>query len=127
MKDFDQWNDKKKEIERRTRLVLYKPGEVWWCSLGLNVGNEEDGKNENFERPVLIIAKFGEENCIGVPLTSVPKDDRFHVPLNILDKNSRAIVSQIRFISTKRFIREMGTITKQELRTVKDRLYSLIG
>ncbi len=29
-----------------------------WCSIGINVGDEEDGKNELYERPVLVIKKF---------------------------------------------------------------------
>ncbi len=126
MKDYDSWNDLKKNIEASSRTISYKPGDVWWCSLGVNIGSEEDGKNENFERPVLIVNKFGSDSCLCVPMTTAIKDDRFHVPLNILDKNSRAIISQVRLISTKRLIREIGSVTKQELRAVKDGLHALI-
>jgi hypothetical protein len=29
--------------------------DVWWCSLGVNVGVEADGKHGNFERPVHLV------------------------------------------------------------------------
>ena len=49
--------------------VLFKEGEVWWCSVGLNVGEEEFGKGERFVRPVLIFKKFTQNSFLGIPLT----------------------------------------------------------
>ena len=39
-KDFDAWNFKKKELDKNKRDLLFKEGEIWWCSLGLNIGEE---------------------------------------------------------------------------------------
>ena len=37
MKDFNKWNEKKKEIEADGIPDLYpKEREIWWCSLGVN-------------------------------------------------------------------------------------------
>ncbi len=40
--------------------IYFNEREIWWAHLGVNVGYEQDGKNDNFERPVLIIKKFGK-------------------------------------------------------------------
>lgn len=47
-KDFDKWNELKKKIdakEEETRL-FFRDGEVWWVSLGVNIGFEMNGKDE---------------------------------------------------------------------------------
>ena len=47
-KDFDKWNIIKKQVNTKEviRDLFFYEREVWWCSLGLNVGYEQDGKND---------------------------------------------------------------------------------
>lgn len=61
-KDFDKWNKRKKIIHEYVNETTHEfnQNEVWWCALGLNIGDEEDGKNELYERPVLIVRKFNK-------------------------------------------------------------------
>jgi hypothetical protein len=54
-KDFDRWNERKKIIHDSGENKLYHAREIWWCSLGVNIGSEQDGDNENYTRPVLIL------------------------------------------------------------------------
>ena len=70
---YDLWNDQKKVLAEGNRRFLFKEGEIWWCSLGVNVGTESFGKGETFRRPILIIKKLSSESCIAVPLTSKEK------------------------------------------------------
>jgi hypothetical protein len=37
---------------------LFKEGDIWWCSIGMNVGVEIFGKGKYFARPVIIFKKF---------------------------------------------------------------------
>lgn len=47
-KDFDGWNIKKKEINSKFhKPPMFKERDIWWISVGINVGFEEDGKHEN--------------------------------------------------------------------------------
>jgi len=69
-KDYGQWHYLKSKIEIDTPSPQFRELEIWWCSLGKNVGTEEDGKNNLFERPVLIFRKFNKEIFWGLPLTS---------------------------------------------------------
>ena len=58
-KDFDKWNEKKKQIDAKGCGPFFHEREIWWSSLGFNVGFEQDGKGEKFGRPVLV---FKQEN-----------------------------------------------------------------
>ena len=69
VKDFDNWNKKKKSIEDFGLLDFYPKGrEIWWCSLGVNLGVEADGKEENFRRPVLILKAFNKTAVCPIPM-----------------------------------------------------------
>lgn len=48
MKNFDEWNIIKKQIEKTDKIVEFSETEIWWTSIGLNIGDEEDGKNEKY-------------------------------------------------------------------------------
>lgn len=43
-KDFDTWNESKKNIHAKQELPQFSEYEIWWCSYGLNIGYEVDGK-----------------------------------------------------------------------------------
>ncbi|MFH1145912.1 MAG: hypothetical protein V1707_03050 [bacterium] len=61
MKDFFSWHEEKEKLEEiGYDTLLFREGEVWWCSIGLNLGHEQDGKNVFFERPVLVVKKFNK-------------------------------------------------------------------
>ena len=41
-KDFEGWNKNKQHIHIQSENKLYDAREVWWCSLGINIGFEQD-------------------------------------------------------------------------------------
>jgi mRNA interferase MazF len=107
-KDFDSWNMLKKQLHIADKIPEFKEREVWWCSLGANLGYEEDGKNKNFERPILIIRKFNRWLFVGLPLTSQSKNNIFHYNLPVYNGIKSAIIlSQARALSAKRLIRRV--------------------
>lgn len=46
--------------------ILFYEREIWWCSLGVNIGFEQDGTNDLFERPVLVIKKIQPRRALGL-------------------------------------------------------------
>jgi hypothetical protein len=34
------------------KFFYFREKEIWWACLGANIGFEQNGKNENFERPI---------------------------------------------------------------------------
>ncbi|MFA5361497.1 MAG: type II toxin-antitoxin system PemK/MazF family toxin [archaeon] len=127
-KDFDKWNEEKKEINLKkvSYNFFFYEREVWWSSLGVNVGIETDGKNENFERPVLIIKKFNGNMVWVLPLTSKEHKGFYYQKINYDSGVSWAHLSQIRTISTKRLLRKVGTISETEFIKVINKLIDYI-
>ncbi len=73
IKDFENWNKLKQKLESRKNIPTFKEREIWWCSIGVNIGCEEDGKNQLFNRPILIIRKFNNNMFLGAPYHKTKK------------------------------------------------------
>ena len=126
-KNFDQWNEHKKYMHVETERKFYHPREVWWCSLGVNVGFEEDGTGSEFERPVLILKGFSKEVCLIVPLTTSTKVNPYHVKVGIVDnREAFAIISQIRLIDTKRLSNKVGRLKEKKFEEIKKAVKGLL-
>ena len=127
-KDFDKWNIKKKVINTKDISdVFFKEKEVWWCHLGLNVGFEQDGKNEEFRRPVLIFKKFNAETFWAISLTSQNKTGKYYFSFEVLESKIKntANLSQIKLIDSKRLIDKMGYMKEEDYIEIKDRVKKL--
>ncbi|MCW3105817.1 MAG: hypothetical protein JWQ09_323 [Segetibacter sp.] len=120
MKDFNAWNKEKQEIHRTRTNKFYHPRDIWWCSLGLNVGFEQDGTGANYERPVLIMKGFSKHVCLVIPLTTSQKKNSYYIPIGIIDgKVAAAIISQIRLIDTKRFMEKIAVLDEGTFQSIK--------
>ncbi|MFH0804504.1 MAG: type II toxin-antitoxin system PemK/MazF family toxin [Candidatus Zambryskibacteria bacterium] len=122
---FDNWNVKKKALSKRNR-VYFQKGEIWIASIGKNIGDEEDGKHSDFERPVLITRKFNNNIFFGVPLTTnKDKDGKYYHKL-VSFSGSVLILSQTRLFDAKRLLRFMGRIDSSELREIKLKIGDIV-
>ncbi len=135
MKDYLKWHGIKSDIENSGKEILFRDREIWWCSLGENVGFEQDGKNEKYERPVLVFRKFNKGMFWGLPLTSKEKNDSFHHKLVLRMKNenneieekiSMVILSQLRLLSGKRLIRRVARINENNFKEIENKVINLI-
>ncbi len=123
-KDFDTWNGKKKMVHQDETARLFNEREIWWCSLGVNIGYEEDGKHEQFERPVLILKKFSKHVAWAIPLTSQAHEDVFHYRLKT--QKSFLVLSQLRLISSKRLLARIEKISEIEHKEIFEILKSFM-
>lgn len=113
MKDFDNWNNQKKNIHSAGENKFYHPRDIWWCRLGLNIGYEQDGKDKDFERPVLILKAFGKI-CLIAPLTTSPNKHIYRIPIGLIEgKKAIVILSQMKVVDTKRFSEKIGVLDKE--------------
>lgn len=127
-KDFDKWNIEKKIVDKKVvnRDLFFYPREIWWCSAGLNIGVEADGKNENYERPFLIIKKFNADMVWVLPLTTQEKNNKYYFKLNHEELKSWVVLSQIKTISTKRLLRKVGSISSVDFKQIMQEIKSLL-
>lgn len=109
-KDYVKWHELKCLVHEAENRVFCKPREVWWVCLGHNIGFEQDGKGDNFERPVVIIKPFNTHLFFGIPLTSKDKTGKYYFPLEYNGMKSLAILSQARIFSNKRLLNKVGVI-----------------
>lgn len=100
--------------------------EIWWCSLGLNLGDEQDGKHQDFERPVLVLRKFNDRIAWVIPLTSRLKTGVYYHTLTYSGKSSVLILSQLRLVSVKRFKRFLRKVSSAQFDVIRTRLKNLL-
>ena len=104
IEDFSAWHTIKVNIAHRDNesVPTINEREVWWCSIGMNVGSEEYGKGEYYNRPVLVVKKFNNYPFLGVPLTSTVKSGKHYFPLFFNGKEQSLMLSQLRVFDAKR-------------------------
>lgn len=110
----------KKGIESNAPSRYAYKREIWWCSLGLNIGVEIDGKNEQFERPVIVMKMYNKEMMVVLPITTKGKDDAFHRRIFIHGNISWAKLTQMRVISSKRLLRKIGILDEKDFAALKN-------
>jgi mRNA interferase MazF len=85
-RDYDTWNTHEKRLAKSAKKQIFNTGQVWWCAVGVNIGREEDGRNANHERPVLVFRKFGQDTFLGLPLSSRLKAGIFYADIILKNK-----------------------------------------
>jgi mRNA interferase MazF len=105
----------------------FKEGEIWWCSMGMNIGHEIFGKGARFTRPVIVFKKLNKYSFLAIPLTTQVKDGSWYIPISHGGVESRAILSQIRVVDGIRLTIKIGTLNSENFQKVKDRLLEFYG
>ena len=124
-KEFDRWNEIKKRLDAPAPIpaAFPKSGEVWMCTLGKNLGREQNGGPYDFSRPVLVVKKFNNEMFWVVPLSTKQKPLDFY--FNYEDPNGMrvaAVLAQLRLVSINRFRRDVYVLPAALMREVRLRL-----
>jgi len=131
-KEFDIWNEVKKNTNKIDFILSIKPREIYFSKLGYNIGSEQYGKGKDFVRPLIIIRQLTKDLFIGVPTTTSKKanNDYFHT-ISYRDNLNRDIISsamilQQRVFSKKRLLNKIGKIDIQSFEDIKEKLKRLI-
>lgn len=125
-KEYDNWNQLKKNLSAMKSSIFFHERDIWFCSLGKNIGDEEDGKNELFERPILIIRKFNNNIFLAIPLTSSKKDNNYYYQYELGGKTYAGILSQIRLLDYRRLSRKIGMIKEDDFGMIIEKIHKLL-
>ena len=109
-KRFDEWNAVAKTLHDKSPVVEYHEREIWWCSIGENIGSEINGKGESFLRPVLIVRKYGNL-FFGIPLSSQHHTGMWYAQFEHKQKYQCALLSQSSTFSSNRLQRKIGRLS----------------
>ncbi len=119
-KNFAAWNTQKEFLEDKVELPYFNEREIWLCSIGQNVGSEQDGKGNKFLRPLVIVKKLNKNLFAGIPLTSRLKKDRHHFYIGYTKGvKSSAILSQGGTYSSKRLYKKIGSLSVDVFNNMK--------
>jgi len=125
-KDFREWHGLKTDLQRTDRNILFHEREIWLCSVGMNLGHEEDGKSDLFLRPVVIFRRFYANACGSIALTSTLRMGSYYYQFYFGGRISTAMLFQMRLFDQKRFIRKMGVMPSERFNEMKARIEDLM-
>lgn len=128
LKRFFEWSQIKTALHQWPKVVRCKEREIWWVHLGVNVGDEEDGKNDSFERPAIIVKKFyGGKILWMIPLTTAKREGDYYFGTRYLHSSGNeihqfAMIPHLRAISQKRLVRKLRVLPKAEYSVLAERI-----
>lgn len=127
IKIFFDWTKLKISIHSSEIKKFPKKREIWWASLGQNIGVEINGKNKNFERPILVIKKYNNDSILVLPISSKVKESKFYFKFVNNDKEENIVnLSQLRTISSKRLVRKVWKLEGNVYAQIKEKLKEFI-
>ena len=123
---FNNWNELKQNIESK-EPVQFRQGQIYFMSVGQNIGYEVYGKKELFLRPVLVYRKLSTQTFIGIPLSYKQKDGSYFFTFRYTKKTlSTALLNQIRVFDIKRAEYYDGYINISDLAKLKSKALQLM-
>ena len=127
IKSFQEWFKIKVSLWKKDSKVVFKQSEIWWCSLGMNIGEEIFGKGAKFTRPVLIFRKFTGNSFLGLPLTKQEKQGTWYVDITLHGEKNWVMLNQARILDKKRLINRIGTLDDTDFKKIKENFLKFKG
>jgi mRNA interferase MazF len=128
MKQYDAWNEVKKVANLNEKNIYFKERDIFWIKLGENIGYEQNGKGNKFQRPVIVVKKYTSDMFLGVPLSTTLREGTFFFQFSFVENEiSTALLVQNRLFSSKRLIKKIGKIKEDDFEKLKIKLRDLIG
>jgi mRNA interferase MazF len=120
MKDFTHWGGVKEKLDS----LLHRPpfvseGDMWWASIGENVGSEIGGKSELHSRPVIVLRKLSHGFYFVIPTTSKSKDGSWYFTFTHAEKLTTACLHQARAIDYRRLSSKLGTLDERDFSALR--------
>jgi mRNA interferase MazF len=125
-KDYVTWTSLKRRLHNDGKRVYFKERDIFWASIGENIGFEEDGKHAKFHRPVLIFRKFNDYFFLGIPLSTTSRRGKYYFPFTVGKKVSVAVLSQIRAFDSMRLGDKIGMVSARDYGLIKQKLADII-
>jgi len=115
---FTDWAGLKPKLHFSERELYFKERQIWWTSIGQNIGSEQNGKRGNFERTVLVFKKFNKDTFLGMPISTKIKIGAHRYVFSSKGKEFCLNLSQMRVMSSKRLLRLVGNISSPDYQKI---------
>ncbi len=125
-KQFEEWMDLKEKLHyQNLQPHLVKESEIWWASLGKNIGFEINGKSTLHTRPVIILKKLSKNFYLVVPTTSQIRKGTWYVNFSPSSLVKTGCIHQIRTIDDRRLHSRMGQLSRVDFSKLKEDFFRL--
>jgi len=119
IKRFAEWIGLKERLHNQAhKPPLVSEGDIWWTSVGENIGSEINGKSALFSRPAIIFRKLTHSFYFVIPTTTQTKKGSWFVAFRHGGRNMVACLHQARAIDYRRLSTKLGTIDDEDYRRV---------
>ena len=120
MEKFLEWIGLKEQLHSIGRKAPHvSQGDIWWASIGENLGSEINGKSRLFSRPVVIFKKLAHGFYFVIPTTSQTRQGSWYVPFRQKEREMVACLHQARAIDYRRLSSKLGTLDDKDFARVK--------
>ncbi|HIP11555.1 MAG TPA: type II toxin-antitoxin system PemK/MazF family toxin [Arcobacter sp.] len=127
MKKFNEWNELTQTLNKKENIINFKEREIYWGSLGENIGSEQNGKGKDFSRPILVVKKLNKQLFFSVPLSTTIRDGSYFYNFNFFEnQQSSALLVQAKIFDLKRIDQKIGMINKNDFLKLKEKLRVLL-
>jgi mRNA interferase MazF len=126
VKQFLEWIQLKMKLDAVVAPPpLVKERDLWWVSIGENVGSEMSGKSELFSRPALVLKKLSRGIYLIAPTTTREKEGTWYVPIRQEGRVMRVCLHQVRVIDYRRLSTRLGIVDEEDFKRVKAAFWQL--
>lgn len=121
IKNFFEWIGLKEKLHvKHCKPPYVNEGDIWWVSVGENVGSEINGKSSLFSRPVVILKKLAHGFYFVVPTTTQFREGTWFIGFRHKDKYMSACLHQARSIDYRRFYSKLGRLDDKDFIRVRE-------
>lgn len=121
MKRFLEWIRLKKMLHEKMKEPPHVfEGDIWWASIGENIGFEINGKSQFFSRPVIIFKKLSRQFYLVIPTTSQEKKGSWFVSMISTLIIKTACLHQIRVMDYRRLHSRLGQLHESDFKNIKN-------
>lgn len=125
-KRFGEWIQVKEKLHTTPRRVPHvSERDIWWFSVGENVGSEINGKNKIFTRPGIIYKKLSHDQYLIIPTSTKQKLGTWYVPFCHKGTSTVACLHQVRAIDYRRLFSKLGELDDRDWESIKEGFWNL--
>ncbi len=126
MKRFLEWIGLKERLhDIASKPPLVSQGDIWWASIGENIGSEVNGKSTLFSRPVIIFKKLAHGFYFVIPTTTKIHEGTWYVKFRQQEREMVACLHHARAIDYRRLSSKLGTLDDEDYFRIKSGFSSL--
>ena len=125
--NFDKWNVKKQQIQENKQMLKFRERDIFFMSIGQNIGYETYGKGIEYLRPVLIVRKFNNRTFFGIPLSSKIKKGKYYFRIEFKNRVNIALLSQAKVFDIKRAKYFLAELNKDKFLELKKEFTKVVN